>query len=388
MIKDIIGYKIFNSRGEPTILVKTITDKGVFYGSAPSGASVGAYEAKTLDINKSLEILKNIKGNFIGLMEEEYSILEDMIIQFAGDKFKNIGSHLGFALSSSFLKAATLNKPYRYFDEISFPYPIGNVVGGGKHGGGTDIQEFHLIPINAKSMPEAVEICIEGIKRIKEILSGKGKFYGKNDENALISDLNDEETMEIISGVAKDLNARIGVDMAATELWNSKKGKYVYKKLEKEATPQEQLDAVKELISTWNVYFVEDPFHEDDFKRFAQLRKWKSRVLVCGDDIFATSMERLRTGIKYGSCNSMIIKPNQVGTVGLAMETAEFANKNGLKTVFSHRSGETNDWIIADLALGLSPFIKTGVWGGERLAKLNRLIEIWDTLSSPKMVKI
>ncbi|MCD6478076.1 MAG: enolase [Candidatus Aenigmarchaeota archaeon] len=388
MIKDILGYKIFNSRGEPTVLIKTITDKGVFYGSAPSGASVGRYEAKTLNIDKSLEILKNVKENFIGLREEDYSILEDMIVQFAGDRFQNIGSHLGFALSSSFLKAATLNKPYRYFDEISFPYPVGNVMGGGVHGGGTDIQEFHLIPINAKSFPEAIGICIEGIRRIKDILSKRGKVFGKNDENALVSDLNDEEVFEIVSSVADDLGARIGIDMAATELWDPKKGKYVYKKLGKETTPGEQLDAVKELINLWKVYFVEDPFHEDDFQNFARLRKWRPKILVCGDDIFATNMERVKMGIKYGSCNSMIIKPNQIGTIGLAMEVAEFANRNGMKTVVSHRSGETNDWIVSDLALGLSPFIKTGVWGGERLAKHNRLIEIWNSLPKPRMAKI
>jgi len=388
MIRDILGFKIFNSRGEPTILIKTITDKGVFYGSAPSGASVGKYEAKTLDIDKSLEILNNIKENFIGLREEDYSILEEMIIQLAGNKFQNMGSHLGFALSSSFLKAATLNKPYMFFDNISFPYPIGNVVGGGKHGGGTDIQEFHIIPINAKTMPEAVETCIEAINRIKEIVSQKGKLVGKNDENALVCDLEEDKIFEILSQIARDLNSKIGVDIAASQLWDPKKGKYVYPKLGKEATPGEQFDAIKELVNLWNVYFVEDPFHEDDFKRFAQLRKWKPRILVCGDDLFATNMERLKIGIKFGACNSMIIKPNQIGTIGLAMEVADFSNRNELKTVVSHRSGETNDWIIADLALGLSQFIKTGVLGGERLAKLNRLIEIWETIPKPKMAKI
>lgn len=388
MIKDILGYKIFNSRGEPTILVKTVTNLGSFYGSAPSGASVGKYEAKTIDIDTSLKILKRTKENFIGLREEDYDVLDEMIVQLAGDGFKNIGSHLGFALSSSFLKAATLNKPYKYFDKISFPYPIGNVVGGGVHGGGTDIQEFHLIPTKAKTIEEAVQTNIEGVKRIQDILKSKGNFYGKNDENALVSDLDDEKTLEIISKVARELDVKIGVDVAANELWNPQKKKYIYKKLGKEATPGEQLDAIKEMVNRWNIYFVEDPFHEDDFKKFGELRKWRSRILVCGDDIFATNIERLKKGLKYESCNASIVKPNQIGTLGLAMKFAEFARKNEIKTVLSHRSGETNDWIIADLALGLSPFIKTGTWGGERLAKLNRLIEIWHRVENPKMAKI
>jgi len=388
MIKDILGFKIFNSRGEETILVKTITDKGSFYGSAPSGASVGKYEAATLNITTSLKILSKIKENFIGLREEDYEVLEELLIQLAGERFKNIGSHLGFAISSSFLKAATLNKPYKYFEDISFPYLIGNVVGGGAHGGGTDIQEFHLIPTKAKTIKEAIEMNIEGIKRIKEIFKSYDRFFGKNDENALISDFDDEKTLEIISRVARSLDLKIGVDIAASELWDPQKGKYVYKKLGKEATPGEQLDAIKELINKWNIYFVEDPFHEDDFKKFSELRKWKRRILICGDDLFATNIKRLKEGLKYDSCNSTIVKPNQIGTILLAMRYSEFAIKNNIKTVISHRSGETNDWIIGDISLGLGNFIKTGVWGGERLSKLNRLIEIWDSIDKPKMVKI
>lgn len=388
MIKDIRGFKVFNSRGEPTILVKTVTDRGPFYGSAPSGASAGKYEAKTLDIDKSLRILSRMKENFKGLRETDFEVLEDMIVQLAGKNFENIGSHLGFALSSSFLKAATLNKPYQYFNKISFPYPIGNVMGGGAHGGSTDIQEFHLIPTKAKTIEKAVKTNIEAIKRIQEILESKDKIFGKNDENALVSDLDDQGTLEIISQVAKELGAKIGVDVAASELWNPKEGKYVYKNLEKKATPGEQLDAIKELVEKWNIYFVEDPFHEDDFKKFSELNKWKSRLLVCGDDLFATNLERLKEGLEHDSCNATIVKPNQIGTVGLAMKFAKFAHKNGLKTVVSHRSGETNDWIIADLALGYTPFIKTGAWGGERLVKLNRLIELWKGMENPKMAKI
>ncbi|MCD6367737.1 MAG: hypothetical protein J7L45_01485 [Candidatus Aenigmarchaeota archaeon] len=388
MIKDITGFKIFNSRGEPTILIRTTTDRGTFYGSAPSGASVGRYEAKTLNIEKSLRILRRIKVNFIGLREEDFEVLDEMVVQLAGENFENIGSHLGFALSSSFLKAATLNEPYTYFKSLSFPYPIGNVVGGGKHGGGTDIQEFHLIPTKVKSIEEAVWTNIEGIKRIKEELSKLGKLYGKNDENALVSDLDDEKTLEILSKVARELDAKIGIDVAAGELWDHKKGKYVYRKTNKELTPVEQLDFMKELINRWNIYYVEDPFNEDDFKKFSELRKWRKRILICGDDLHATNVKRLKISIKYDACNSTIVKPNQIGTIGSAIKFSEFANENGIKTVLSHRSGETNDWIIADLSLGLSPFIKTGVWGGERLAKLNRLIELWHRIEKPRMAKL
>ena len=387
MIRDIQGFRIFNSRGEPTILVKIVTDSGIFYGSAPSGKSRSNYEAYTLDIKLSLQVLESIKHDFIGLNEDDFEIMDEMIVEMAGKRFEKIGAHLGVALSSALLKASTKGDPYRHFEETAFPYPIVNVVGGGKHGGGTDIQEFHIIPVNAETFPEAIELCEEGMKRIKTILLSKGKFAGKNDENALISDLDEEKTLDMVAEVADDLEAKVGVDVAASSLYHKAKDRYVYDKLGKEIIPEEQMEAVKELIDTWKIYYVEDPFHENDFNSFAELLKWNRQILVCGDDLFSTNIDRLKRGLRYGSCNSIIIKPNQAGTIGLAIKVAEHARKRGYKVVISHRSGETNDPIIADLALGLGHFLKTGVWGGERLAKMNRLLELWEIVERPRMAK-
>ncbi len=388
MIRDIRGFRIYNSRGEPTILVKVFTDSGVFEGSAPSGKSRSNYEAFTLNTGRSLKILEKLKHNLIGLTEEDYDVMDEMLTEMAGKNFQKIGAHLGVALTSALFKASTLGDPYRYFDEARFPYPIVNVVGGGKHGGGTDIQEFHLIPLKAETFPEAIELCEEGMKRIKTILISKKELAGKNDENALISGLGEEKTLDIITEIARDLDARIGVDMAASSLYHKAKNRYVYEKLGKEVIPEQQMEAVKELVDTWNVYYVEDPFHEDDFRGFAELLKWKSEILVCGDDLFSTNLERLKRGLRYDSCNSIIIKPNQAGTLGLAMKVAQHAARRDYKIVVSHRSGETNDPVIADLALGIGHFLKTGVWGGERLAKMNRLLELWETVEHPKMVRI
>lgn len=388
MIKDIKSFMIYNSRGEPTILVRTITDSGVFSGSAPSGKSRSNYEAYTIDIKRSMKILEKIKHNFIGLTEEDFNIMDEMVVQMAGNNFQKIGAHLGVALTSSLFKASTFGDPYKYFDEIRFPYPIVNVVGGGKHGGGTDIQEFHLIPVEAQTFPDAIELCQEGMKRIKTILLSKKEFAGKNDENALISDLDEEKTLDILMEISEDLGSRIGVDIAASSFYHKAKDRYVYEKMGMDVLPEQQMEAVKELIDTWKVYYVEDPFHEDDFKNFAELLNWNRKILVCGDDLYSTNMDRLKRGLRYGSCNSIIIKPNQVGTIGLAMEVAEHARKRDYKVVISHRSGETNDPIIADLALGLGHFIKTGVWGGERLAKMNRLLELWNTVEYPRMANL
>lgn len=390
MIRSIEGYKIYNSRGEPTILVKVITDSGVYSGSAPSGKSKSNYEAFTFDIGRSLKVLERIKHNFIGLTEEDFGIMDEMVVQMAGKNFQQIGAHLGFALTSALLKASTFGDPYKHFNEVRFPYPIVNVVGGGTHGGGTDIQEFHMIPVRAETFPEAIETCLEAQKRVKTILLSKHEFAGKNDENALISGLTEEKTLDILYEIAEDLDSRIGVDMAASGLYSKSKKRYIYPKLDKEAFPEQQMEAVKELVEKWKVYYIEDPFHEDDFKGFAELLAWKEdrNVLVCGDDLLSTNMSRLKRALRYKSCNSMIVKPNQVGTIGMAIEVAEHARKRGYKIIVSHRSGETNDPIIADLALGLGHFIKTGVWGGERLAKMNRLLELWDTLEYPRMANL
>jgi len=388
MIRDIKGFWIYDSRGDPTILVKVVTDSGTFEGSSPAGKSRSNYEAYTLDVKTSLKILEKIKHNFIGLTEEDFGIMDEMVVEMAGKGFQKIGSHLGVALTSALFKASTFGNPYKHFDEVRFPYPIVNVVGGGKHGGGTDIQEFHLIPTKAETFRDAIETCLEGMKRIKTVLISKGKFVGKNDENALISDLNEEKTLDIITEIAEDLEARIGIDMAASSLYNKTKNRYIYEKMGKEVLPEQQMEAVKELVETWKVYYVEDPFHENDFENFSELLKWNSKILVCGDDLYSTNLDRLKRGFRYGSCNSIIIKPNQAGTIGLAMNVAEHARRRDYKVVISHRSGETNDPIIADLALGLGHFIKTGVWGGERLAKMNRLLELWDSMEYPRMANL
>lgn len=388
MIREIGGFKIYDSRGDPTVLVVVTTDSGVFQGSAPSGASRSNYEALVLEADRSLKILAKIKHNFIGLAEEDFDIMDEMVVEMAGKGFREIGAGLGVALTSALFKASTFGEPYKSFDEVRFPYPIVNVVGGGKHGGGTDIQEFHIIPTSADTFREAIETCLNAQKRIKTIFLSKHKFAGKNDENALISELNEEKTLDIVAEVAEDMDARIGVDMAASSLYHKTRGRYIYEKMGKELLPAQQLEAVKELVETWKIYYMEDPFHENDFRGFAELLAWKKGVLVCGDDLYSTNMDRLKRGLRYDSCNAIIIKPNQAGTIGLAMKVAEHARKRGYKIIVSHRSGETNDPVIADLALGLGNFIKTGVWGGERLAKMNRLLELWDTLEYPRMANL
>ncbi|RLJ03140.1 MAG: hypothetical protein DRP11_01565 [Candidatus Aenigmatarchaeota archaeon] len=386
MIEDIIGRVIFDSRGEETILVEVKTSNGVFTGSAPSGKSRGKFEAVSLPAREALQILEEIKGNFIGLDENEFNILDELIAEIAGENFKNIGANLGFALSSAFMKASTEDEPWKYFEKPKFPVPVGNVMGGGAHGGGTDIQEFLSIPVNARTVREAIETNIRVWKKLREYLRVKGMLTGRNDEGAWVSRLDDFKTLELVSAVCEQEGARVGLDMAASQLY--KTGRYVYLKLGKTFTPEEHIDFVEDLIKTYNLYYVEDPFHEEDFKGFSELTsRFKKEIrLICGDDLFVTNRKRLEKGVEKRAGNSIIIKPNQIGTLSLAIETVRYAMKNRYIPVISHRSGETNDYIISDVAVGIGiPFIKCGVAGGERIVKLNRLLELWDKSENPKM---
>ncbi|MFB6088641.1 MAG: phosphopyruvate hydratase [Candidatus Aenigmatarchaeota archaeon] len=386
MIEGLNGYKIFNSRGEETLLVEIITGSGKYLGSAPSGKSKGRHEAHTISIEKSLKVLKRIKENFIGMNEEDYDVLDNLLVDLAGDNFEKIGSHLGFAMTSALMKSSFDNEPWKHFEEISFPYPIGNVMGGGVHGGNTDIQEFHIIPKRARNMEEAVKLNLKIYNRIKEYLKASGKFVGKNDENAWISDMDDMETLDYLSKISENFGVKLGVDMAASGLY---KGKYYdYENLDERVNVGEYVDFVSDIVETYDLFYVEDPFHEEDFDSHRILKEKYPDKIICGDDLFVTNRERLEKGIEMGSCNSILIKPNQIGTIGSATDTAEFAMENDYLPVLSHRSGETNDWIIADLSLGLSPLIKTGVAGGERLVKLNRLLYLWDRMENPRMADL
>lgn len=386
MIEDLRAFRSYDSRGEETVTVEVITDHGSFRGSAPSGRSKGSYEVKNIPVEQSLKVFNELRRGFVGY-EEDFEALDSLLVANAGEDFSKIGSHLGFALSSAFLKVCTSGQPYTYFKKHTFPYPLGNVIGGGAHGGSTDIQEFLLVPYRAKSVQDAVRTLIDACARTKAVLSIYGRFVGKNDEGAWAANVDDTKTLDIISKIADEFDCRLGIDVAATQLY--KKGRYSWTKTGKEYDEDRAVDFIKELIATYDLYYVEDPFHEDSWDACAELTRRTQNVWIAGDDLFATNPTRLAHGIEKGACNTIVIKPNQIGTVGLALRVLQQAHDAGYATVVAHRSGETQDDVIADVAVGMnSEFIKCGVMGGERVAKLNRLLEIWERVEKPRMVKL
>ncbi len=386
IIKDIFLSRIYNSRGEPSVKVSVLTEKRLFSSCAPHGASSGKYEAKNLEVVKIEKMFPKFKKNFIGL-EADFSVVDEMLEQFGGKDFAKIGGNFSIALSQAVCKAASQNNPYRLFGQAKyFPFLLGNVVGGGAHGGSTDIQEFLVIPIKAKTIHEAAETNFAIWHRAEGALKAKGFVTGRNDEGALVSRLNDLKTIDLLSDIAEDFGARIGLDFAASELYG--RGQYVYEKLGKKFSEEEQMDFVVHLIKTYRLAYVEDPFQQNDFLSFSQLAK-KVRCLICGDDLFASHRERLKKGLKARAGNAVILKPNQAGTVSKILETAELAKKGGFMPVVSHRSGETCDPFISDIAVGIgAPLIKCGIIGSERTAKINRLIDIWNCARRPEMARL
>jgi len=305
------------------------------------------------------------------------------------DNFSEIGANAAVAISMAAAKAGAdvLGAPlYQHlggtFRGDQFPTPLGNVVGGGEHAAeATNIQEFLSAPVGAPSVTEAVFANAKVHARIKELLEDEGVPTNKGDEGAWAPPIGDDKAFEIVdqatSEIADELGFEIGfgLDMAAAEMYED--GEYVYDGEDNRST-DEQIEYVAEMTREYDLAYVEDPLDENDFEAFADLTdEVGDETLICGDDLYVTNVERLQTGIEQGSSNSILIKPNQIGTLSDAVDAIELGAKNGIQSVVSHRSGETEDTTIAHLAVGAAaPYIKTGTVAGERTAKLNELIRI------------
>ena len=361
--------EIIDSRTQPTIE----TELNSSYGKAPSGASTGEHEAKCFVPENLGRVEKQLKE----LESEDFSQEEfdEELKDIDGTKdFSEIGA-AGIASSFAFKQASG----FEHGKE--FPLPLSNVIGGGEHGGNTSIQEFLVLPVNAETFPEALKTNVKIYQELKDLYSRKIK--GMNDEGALITSMDDEETLKALKKVADKHDARIGLDIAASEFYED--GEYHLDSMRRTHSPEEHLDFVQRLIDTFDLIYVEDPFDEEDFRMHAELTSDNPEVLICGDDLFTTDRDRLEEGIENGSCNSLIVKPNQIGTVSDARETVELAEENDYVPVISHRSGETCDSTISDLALEWNcPVIKAGI-ADIRIAKLNRLLRLWDQMENPEV---
>ncbi|UZE91847.1 MAG: phosphopyruvate hydratase [Methanosarcinales archaeon] len=397
-ITSITVRTILDSRGNKTIEADVCTANGFGQCAAPSGASTGTFEARSIPASEAvLKARKLVIPELIGLDATEQEKIDAHLHKIDGtNNFANIGGNTAVAISLAVAKAAasSSNSPlYRYLNPSAsaLPFPLGNVIGGGAHAkGATDIQEFLVIPVGAKSVQDAIFANALVHKKVKMILEKKGVHCGKGDEGAWAPPISDVEALEIISEAIKSASdstgfeIRAALDVAATELWNG--STYVY--ADAKRSPEEQIEYISQLIDEHNLYFVEDPLEENDFEGFVRLTE-RAKCLICGDDLFVTNSERIKKGIEMGAANAVLIKPNQIGTLTDTYNAMKLAKEKGYCCIISHRSGETLDETIAHLAVAFDiPIIKTGVVGGERIAKLNELIRIEEEMSAPRMASI
>ncbi len=402
VIEDIIARKVFNSRGEETIEIDIVTTSGFGRVSAPAGKSRGKTEVAYYPQGGVDQAIKKVEDlvapEIVGLNANFQEEIDRMLHELDGSKeFKVIGGNTAFAISLATAEAAanscgSLLFPYlggQIADEL--PFPLGNVISGGQHTQGKtpDLQEFLVLPFGAESFLDAATANTAVHRKLGEILRKKDKLFGggKSDEGAWVANIGDLDALDALTRACAEVSNElgfecgIGIDVAASSLWDDKQRKYVYQREKRKRGSGEQLDFILGLIKKHHLVYVEDAFHEEDFQSFAELTKKAKSCLICGDDLFTTNSERLSRGIETGAANAVIIKVNQIGTLTDALESIEMAKRSNYVPIIAHRSGDTCDWHIAQLAVAFKcPIVKVGVVEGARIAKINELIRIEEFL--------
>ncbi|NIO37512.1 phosphopyruvate hydratase [Candidatus Bathyarchaeota archaeon] len=406
VIEDIVARKVLNSRGDETIEVDVLTPSSYGRASAPVGKSRGTAEVVNYPSGGVDEAIKKIEEviapELVGLNADFQEEIDEILHEIDGtEDFRVIGGNTALAVSLASTEAAANSYGLLLFHYLGgylaheLPYPLGNIISGGTHGGGKtpDIQEYLVLPFGAESFSEAAITNARIHKKVGEKLSDKLKSKansfgkGRSDEGAWIADIGNLEALEILAETCEEgsnemgLECGLALDIAATSLWNSERQTYIYDREQRERDSGEQLEFIRELIEKYHLVYVEDPFHDEDYKNTAELTKRVKGCLICGDDLFATNVERLSRGLEMDAANAVIVKVNQVGTLTDAWETIELAGGTGYVPVMAHRSGDTCDFHIAHLAVAFRcPIIKTGVVEGARVVKINELIRIEEFL--------
>ena len=415
-ITNVKGRQVFDSRGNPTVEAEVYLDNGISAAAiSPSGASTGAFEAHELRdqdnnnfLGKSVNIAvsninEKISSSLKGLDPSEQHKIDKVLLDLDGSENKKIlGANATLAVSLANSKsAAILNNKSLYKNlgkSFSLPIPLMNIINGGAHADNDlKIQEFMVRPDSAKNFIDAVHKCFLVIQNLKSLLKSKKMLTNVGDEGGFAPSINsNEEALELIvdaiekSKLIPGKDIIICLDVAANELVN-KEGQYSIKS-SKFTSVDEVINYYKKLTTDYPIKSIEDPFAEEDWQSWKQITKEiGSNIQIVGDDLFVTNSQRLKKGIDEKSANSILIKPNQIGTLSETLNVISMAKKANFSTIISHRSGDTEDTFIADLAVATeSSQIKTGSLArSERVAKYNRLLRIEEELGNQvKMAKI
>jgi len=411
-IIDIIGRQILDSRGNPTVEVEVTTESGLIGRAAvPSGASTGKYEAVELrDGNKSYflgksvvkaveHVNQNILNELLGMSVFDQRGIDAMMLELDGTPNKgNLGANaiLGVSLAVAHAAAAEAELPlYKYVGGVNahtLPVPMMNILNGGSHADNSiDFQEFMIVPIGAERFSEGLRMGVEIFHHLKSVLKSKGYSTNVGDEGGFAPNIgSNKEAIEIVlqsietAGYKPGEQVMIAMDAAASEFYDSEKSKYdLHKSSGEEMSTDDMISYWKGWVDNYPIFSIEDGLDEDDWAGWKKLNETiGDRVQLVGDDLFVTNTERLKRGIEEKSANSILIKVNQIGSLTETIEAVSMAKSNSFTSVMSHRSGETEDTTIADLAVALNTGqIKTGSASrSDRIAKYNQLLRIEEQL--------
>lgn len=415
-IRDIFAREILDSRGNPTIEAEVLAGEDIVgRASVPSGASTGKYEAAELrDKEKRYngkgveQAVENVNSRLahavIGINVFDQQEIDHVMLQEDRTEDKsNLGANtlLGVSMAAARAAAAALKIPlYRYLGGVrakKMPVPMMNILNGGAHADNTlDIQEFMIVPVKETSFRERLRVCAEVYHELKAVLQNKGFHTAVGDEGGFAPDIADTwEALRLLRDAVEQAGYRLGrdimiaLDVAASELYDAEKKAYVFPGEGKAQghevirTTEEMMAYYEELLSEFPICSIEDPLDEEDWEGWQLLtRQLGSRVQLVGDDLFVTNPERLKKGIELGAANAALIKINQIGTLTEAFHTIRIAQEAGYRTIISHRSGETEDTMIADIAVAFNAGqIKAGApCRSERVAKYNQLLRIEEQL--------
>lgn len=410
-IEEIKAREILDSRGNPTVEVDVYLDNGIMGRAAvPSGASTGKHEAVELrdseknrflgkGVRKAVANVELLANELRGMLVYEQVKLDKMMLQIDGTENKsNIGANaiLGVSLAIAKAAAQSLGLPlYRYIGGVNaktLPMPMMNILNGGKHADNSiDFQEFMIMPVKATSFAEGLRMGTEVFHSLKKVLNEKGLSTNVGDEGGFAPNLStNQEAIELVlmaiekAGYKPGDDIFITLDAAASEMYNEKTGHYqFYKSTKKEISSDELVNYWVDWCNKYPIISIEDGLYEDDWKGWEKLTQaLGNKIQLVGDDLFVTNVKRLKQGINQNVANSILIKVNQIGTLTETIEAVELATRNAYTNIISHRSGETEDNTIADIAVALnSGQIKTGSASrSDRIAKYNQLLRIEEEL--------
>jgi len=415
-IEDIKALEVLDSRGNPTVQVEVVLEDGSEgVAMVPSGASTGSFEAVELrDGDKSrylgkgvLKAVENvntiIRDKIVGMNAYDQIELDKTLIELDGTENKaKLGANATLGVSLAVAKAAANSLGMELYNYIGgpnakvLPTPMMNIMNGGKHADSTlSVQEFMIMPVGAKSFTEALRICAEIYHNLKKVLKEKGLATGVGDEGGFAPNVKDEdEALALIMEATEKAGYKPGeeimfaLDVAATEMYDEakkigKEGMYHFWKIGVTKTTEEMIAFYEDLVNRYPIISIEDGLAEEDWEGWKELtNRLGNKIQLVGDDLFVTNIKRLQKGIDLGVSNSILIKLNQIGTLTETLDAIELAKKNGMTAVVSHRSGETEDTTLADVAVATNAGqIKTGApCRTDRVAKYNRLLNIENDL--------